>query len=247
MGALAKIGRIFYGLSVAALGLLMAYYRDFPYFFIPPNHSWLLDHVIVTYISGALLFFTGVWIAWGRRSVEISLWLGILLLLIFCFYFIPYELGAPSRYLHFGQWENAAKELAFAGGAFVMAGRRLGSIVYSLTIISFGVDHYLYAHEATGYMPTWINHQLFWLYFTGTALLGSGVAILLRIKVNLFATLLGMMIFIWVVILHIPKVVASHISVDGGELVSAFIALAYCGIAFAIAGESRKTALAFSK
>lgn len=242
MGIPAHIGRIFYGLSVAAMGLLMVYYRDFPYFLIPPSHSWLLDHVIVIYMAGALLFVAGACIVFRRKLVPVTLVLGTLLLLIFCFYFIPYELATPSRYMHFGQWENAAKELAFAGGALVMAGRRVGSILYALTIISFGVDHWLYAHEAVGYMPAWVSQPIFWLYFTGTALLGSGLAILLRFKVNLFAALLGIMIFIWVLILHIPKALAAPLADNAGEVVSAFIALAYCGIALAIAGAPQKAA-----
>ena len=239
MGFLAHIGRIFYGVAIAATGLLTIYYRDFPYYFIPPKHVWLTDHVIAIYISGALLFVAGAWIVWGKRLAPVCFLLGAALLLIFCFYFIPYELSASSIYMHFSAWENAAKELALAGGALVVVGRRIGRVLFALAIISFGVDHYVYAHEATAYMPSWIHHQLFWLYFTGTCLLGSGIAILLKIRVGLFATLLGIMILIWVIILHIPKVIASPITVDGGEFVSALIALAYCGIAFCIAGGQR--------
>jgi hypothetical protein len=239
MGFLTHIGRLFYGVAIAAMGLLTIYYHDFPYYFIPPKHVWLTDHVIAIYIPGALLFVAGAWIVWGKRLVPVSLLLGAALLLIFCFYFIPYELSASSIYMHYGAWENAAKELALAGGALVVAGRKIGRVLFALTIISFGVDHYVYAHEATGYMPSWIGHKLFWLYFTGTCLLGSGLAILLKTRVGLFATLLGSMIFIWVLILHIPKVIASPVAVDGGELVSALVALAYCGTAFMIAGNGR--------
>ena len=241
MGILSHIGRMFYGLAMAATGLLTIYYRDFPYYFIPPNHVWLTDHVIVIYLSGALLFLAGAWIVWGKRLAPVGLSLGTALLLIFCFYFLPYELSTPTIYMHYGAWENAAKELALAGGAFVVAGRKLGCVLFALTIISFGVDHYVYAHEATAYMPSWVSHQLFWLYFTGTCLLGSGIAILLKIKVGLFAALLGLMIFIWVIILHIPKMMAAPIAENGGEIVSGLIALAYCGIAFMIAGDYRKT------
>lgn len=240
MGVLSHIGRIFYGLAIAATGLLTIYYRDFPYYFIPPNHVWLTDHLIVIDIAGALLFLAGAWIVWGKKLMPVCILLGGALLLIFCFYFIPYELSASSIYMHFGKWENAAKELALAGGALVIGGHKVGRVVFALTIISFGVDHYLYAHEATGYMPLWIGHKLFWLYLTGTALLGSGIAILFKIKMNLFAGLLGMMIFIWVLILHLPKMSADPIAVNGGEMVSGLIALAYCGIALVIAGAPRK-------
>src|SRR6185437_12059675 len=196
MGILSHIGRIFYGVAIAATGLLTVYYRDFPYYFIPPHHVWLTDHVAAIYLSGALLFAAGAWIVWGERLAPVCLSLAAALVLIFCFYFIPYELSTSAIYMHYGAWENAAKELALAGGALVVAGLKIGRVLFALAIISFGVDHYVYAHEATGYMPTWIHHQLFWIYFTGTCLLGSGIAILLKIRVRLAATLLGIMILI---------------------------------------------------
>ncbi|HET6255311.1 MAG TPA: hypothetical protein VFE32_14615 [Puia sp.] len=257
MGKLSNIGRIFYGISIAALGLLTIFYHDFPYMLIPPKHSWLTDHVILVYIAGALLFVAGACIVFQIKPLSVSLLLGVILLLIFCFYFIPYELLVSTNHMHFGDWENAAKELTFAGGAFVIADSYskqneksfipslsklmpLGIIIYSLTIISYGADHFLYAKQAVGYMPSWVTHKLFWMYLTGSALLASGIAILLRIKFRLAAALLGTMIFIWVVILHIPKVIAAHGADDGGEVTSAFLALAYCGIAFVIAGKTPK-------
>lgn len=259
MGVLANIGRIFYGVAMAATGLLTIYYHDFPYYFIPPDHVWVNHHIEVIYLSGALLFLAGIWIAWGKRIAPVCFALGAVLLLVFCFYFIPYQFSSAAIYMHFGAWENAAKELALAAGAWVAGGaafgsgatradgglaqrgglmaggaRTVGRVLFALTIISFGVDHYLYAHEATAYMPLWIGHKLFWLYFTGTCLLGSGIAILLKINVRLFAGLLGLMIFIWVIIVHFPKATAAPIAVNGGEIVSGLIALAYCGIAFIV-------------
>jgi uncharacterized membrane protein len=237
MPNLSVIGRIFYGLSMAAMGLITIYYRDFPYMLVPPHHQWISDHVVLIYLSGTLLFLAGICIALGKWLGAASRLLGAALLLIFCVYFVPYELASPARYSHYGQWENSAKELALAAGALAIAGYRLGIILFALTIISFGVDHYVYAHEATGYMPEWISHKLFWLYFTGTALLASGLAILLDIKRSLAAVLLGSMIFIWVIIVHIPKTMAAPLAVNEGEVTSAFLALAYCGIAFFIGGK----------
>jgi len=252
--AIARIGRIFYGIAIAAFGLLTIYYRDFPYFLIPPKHGWISDHVIVVYLSGALLLLAGVCIVSGKKVLQVSLLLGTVLLSIFCFYFIPYELLVSTNYLHFGAWENAAKTLALAGGAFVIAARYpgapagfwktlipLGAICFPLTIISFSIDHFLYAEQAAGYVPSWIPNPVFWLYLTGSALLASGVAIVLRIKPRLSAGLLGSMIFIWVLILHIPKAVAESLAGGGGEISSAFLALAYCGIAFVIAGAAQGT------
>jgi hypothetical protein len=237
-----KIGRIFYGIAIAALGFLTICYRDFPYYLIPPKHQWISGHVIVVYVLGTLLFAAGAGIVFEKKPTRISLLLGTVLLLIFCFYFIPYQLTHISSYRQFGEWENAAKELALAAGAFVITGYRklkpLGIILFALTILSFGINHFLYAKDAAEYIPSWIPNHLFWIYVTGTALVGSSIAIILKIKRRLAAALLGEMIFIWVIILHIPKTLGAPPADNAGEITSAFLAFAYCGIAFVIAGSS---------
>ena len=234
---LSVIGRIFYGIAIGVMGLGTIYYRDFPYMLIPPHHDWMNDHVLVIYLSGALLFLAGLGIVINKKPGTVSRLLGIILLLIFCFYYIPYEFTASSRYTHYGQWENAAKELALAGGALAFAGYNWGVVLFASTIVSFGIDHFLYGRDATGYMPLWIPGKIFWIYFTGAALLGSGMAIMLKIRPRLAAFLLGMMIFIFFIIVHVPKVIAAPLIANEGEVTSALLALAYCGIAFVIAGQ----------
>lgn len=255
MEKLADIGRIFFGISIAVLGLQTIYYDDFPYMLIPPKHSF---HGLATiaYISGALLVIAGVCIALNKIIRAAAFRLGILLLLIFCFYFIPYQLLATSGYMQLINWDNAEKELALSAGAFIIAGSfsknsasssttflsrliSFGTILFCITIISFGIDHFLYAKGVAEYIPAWIPNKMFWAYAAGTGLLGSGIAIFLKIKRRLFATLLGSMIFIWFIILHIPKAVAAPFADMGGEVTSAFLALAYSGIAFVIAGISK--------
>ena len=92
---------------------------------------------------------------------------------------------------------------------------------------------------AADYVPSWIPFHLPWLYFTGAALLGSGVAIILKIKRGLIAALLGTMIFIWFIILPMPRVIASPAVDMGDEITSAMLVLAYSGIAFVIAGSNK--------
>ena len=254
MEKLSLTGRIFYSIAMAGLGVQAIYDKDFPYMLVPPNHSSIPGFTIFAFILGLLFILAGACIVFEKIPRQISLVLGGVLLLIFCFYYIPYELMATSNYMHFGEWENAIKELALAAGAFVVAGCfaaknenalarflgkliPLGTIAYALTIMSFGIDHFLYAKEAEGYIPAWIPAHLFWMYFCGAALLGAGIAIILKIKTGVFASLLGTMIFIWFIILHLPKVIAAPAADRSGEIASAFLALAYCGVAFVIAGE----------
>jgi uncharacterized membrane protein YphA (DoxX/SURF4 family) len=257
MRDLSKLGRIFFGTAIAGMGVLTICYHDLPYMLIPSKYSWIPGLTILSFVFGALLIVAGACIVLKKKTRPVALLLGTALLLIFCFYFIPYQFMVSPDYLHFGDWENAAKELALAGGAFVIAGcfpevdespfnkflsnlMPLGKILFSITIISFGVDHFLYAKEAADYVPSWVPCHLFFMYVTGTALLASGFALILNIWSRLAAALLGIMIFTWFAVLHIPRVVTSPAAYMGSEVTSAFIALAYCGTAFVIAGIAKK-------
>ena len=258
MGNLSNIGRIFYGIAMAGIGFLIIYYHDFPYWLIPPKHSWIPGLAVIAYIFGIMFVLAGACIVFKKKIRPVSLLSGAILLLIFCFYFIPYQFMASSRYMHLLQWENAEKELAFCSGAFVIAGcfpgknenffyRFLGKLIpvgpflFAIPVISFGILHFLYTKDVADYVPSWVPARLFWAYFCGAALIGSGLAIILKIKSGPAATLLGIMIFIWFIILHVPRIIVSPGPYLGSEATSAFIALAYSGIAFVIAGATKKT------
>src|SRR5262249_18574695 len=104
------IGRIFYGIAIAGLGVQTIYDNDFPYMLLPANHFWLPGLLMLAYVCGAMFILAGASIVFEKRTRTISLLLGGVLLLIFCFYYIPYEFMAGSNYMHFGEWENAEKE-----------------------------------------------------------------------------------------------------------------------------------------
>ena len=256
MRNLSDIGRIFYGIAIGGMGGQMIYYDHFPYMLIPPKHSGIPGIEILTYISGALLILVALGILFGIKTRTITLFLGIALLLIFCFYFVPYEFFYTSDYSHFIEWDNALKEMALSCGAFIIAGNSsktnensvtrflsrlipLGTILYPLIIASFGTLHFLYAEGVAEYAPSWLPNRILWIYLAGAGLLGCGLAIFLKIKVQLFATLLGSMILIWFIILHIPKVIATTGGEREGEITSAFLALAYSGTAFVISGMAK--------
>src|SRR5450432_2365546 len=122
MGNLSNIGRIFYGTAIAGTGFPTIYYKVFPYMLLPPQHFLISGPVILTYISGALLILVGACIVFEKKIRPVSLLFGSVLLLIFCFFYIPYQFMVNSNYMHLAEWENEEKELALAGGAFVIAG-----------------------------------------------------------------------------------------------------------------------------
>jgi len=231
------------------MGMATICYNDFPYPLLPP-HNFKIPGL--AYVCGIIFILGGVWLVIGKKARPAALLFGAALLLIFCFYYIPYELLISHNYLSLGEWENAEKELALAGGALAIANcfqqkdknlltrllgklAPVGAILFGITIVCFSILHFVYAAQAAGYIPSWIPFHLFWMYCCGAALLGSGIAIILKIRTGFFASLLGMMIFTWFIILHIPKVLEAAPAGRADEITSALLALAYSGTAFVIA------------
>jgi uncharacterized membrane protein YphA (DoxX/SURF4 family) len=257
MKNLSKIGRIFYGIALAGTGFPTIYFNAYPYYLLPPLHFLTPGAAILHYITGTLLILVGACIVLEKKIRTVSFLFGCVLLLIFFFLYIPYQFMDIPKHLQLAEWENAEKELSLATGAFIIAacfsGKKenptnrfweklmyFASILFSIPIISFGILHFKFAKEVSIMVPTWIPYPVFWTYLAGIGLLGSGISIILKIKTRFILSLLGTIILIWFLILHIPETIASSYADLGGEITSAFLALAYSGIAFAIAGASKK-------
>ena len=125
----------------------------------------------------------------------------------------------------------------------------LGRIFIAIALVVFGVQHFMYGVFVAGLVPAWMPGRLFWAYFVGAAFFAAAAGILYQRLARPAATLLGVMFFLFVVLLHIPRI-AAHPS-DGNEWTSGFVALAMCGGAWVLARNSplagRETSAPFLK
>ena len=269
MDILIKAARIAYGIMIAGLGAQQVFYASFRLVILPGIIFPGLT--ICVYLFSAFFILGGIAIAFDRKAKIIALILGTIFLAVFIFVQIPYEIIADPYYKHMGSWAFALKELVFAGGGFVVAGSYpaaagsgqvqspfisflekiipFGAAFMCITMISFGIDHFLYAQGISALVPSWIPPgAMFWTYFAGTALIGAGIAIILRIQLRLAALLLASMIFLWFILLHIPRAIADPYSLKGNEVSSLLEAFGFSGIAYLIAiGYPRRRVLVARK
>ena len=112
--------------------------------------------------------------------------------------------------------------------------REWGRVFFALTLVVFGVQHFLYAGFIATLVTAWIPGHIFWAYFVGVAFIAAALSISTKVYGRLAATLLGMMFLLWVIVLHAPRVF--HSVRNGNEWTSAAIALAMSGAAFSVAG-----------
>jgi uncharacterized membrane protein len=262
-----KMGRIFYGLAIAATGMQQFFFKEFFHILFPPLPFQIPGLVYFAYLTATWLIIAGIAIALDIRIKFFSYTLACLFLFFFIFCYVPFELFlSPYSPIHLGLWVSPLKEFAYAGGALAIANKipvttdadkiksgftrfleRLapyGRILFSITMISFGVSHFYYTKTVEDMVPEWIPSHLFWTYFAGIALIGAGIAIILKFRLKLIGNLLGIMIFLWFIVLHIPGAIANPLTDNGNEVTSALSALAFSGIAFVIAngpGSERST------
>jgi uncharacterized membrane protein len=253
-----SMGRIFYGLAIAATGFQQFFFKEFFHILFPPLPFQVPGLIYLAYLVAAFLIIAGIGIALFIRVKFFAYALACIFLFFFVFCYVPFELFiSPYNPIHLGLWINPLKEFAYAGGALAIANKMpadmndlgkktkiteflgklspYGRVLFSITMISFGVSHFYYTKTVQDLVPDWISSHLFWTYFAGIALIGAGIAIILKFYIRLIGNLMGIMIFLWFICLHIPRAIASPLTDNGNEVTSAFSALAFSGIAFVIA------------
>jgi uncharacterized membrane protein len=118
--------------------------------------------------------------------------------------FWPYFAGAVALCLGFFA---VRKDIAQARSTGKLVA--LGPLLFAAPLAAFAAEHFVFTQIMVPMIPSWIPGRSFWIYFTGVALLAATVSIFLNRKVRLSGTLLGIMIISFVVLIHIPRVIAN--------------------------------------
>jgi uncharacterized membrane protein len=239
------IGRVFFAVSMIASGLQQLIRQDFVRL-VPKLPSWVPASSMWAILSGALLVAAGLAILFERKRVPAAILLGT----FFAVVLLLYVSGVFDNPWVGYMWTNPCKTLALLGGAMVLAtlpdplktaqplsrvvslesASRLSAVLFGLFFVVGGIQHFVYMDFVITLVPTWIPGPRFWACFTGIALVAGGVGLNFRPTASLAAILSGIMVFLWVVLLHIPRALAA--SHDPGETSAIFEALALSGTAF---------------
>ncbi|MDP4216357.1 MAG: hypothetical protein Q8927_09155 [Bacteroidota bacterium] len=258
-----RSGLFFFGVTLIGIGVLQVVFADFESVILPYWPDRFPGKLIGVYIASLGLIIPGMVLLLGKDLRKLCLWLGVAFLLLFLIGHLPYRLVHDLHSM--GPWTNSLKTLTFSGGALLLAKALPGKgpglvekvvpaapLFIAIFLIFCGIEHFVYAPFVATLVPAWIPGAMFWTYFAGAALIAAGLGILLPMTRRLAAALLGAMIFLWLLMLHIPRAVADPIGLNGNECVSVFEALSFSGFAFVLAvisgrdgrgrGDSRQAA-----
>ena len=85
----------------------------------------------------------------------------------------------------------------------------LSNLCFAVPLAVFGAEHLSGARFIMLAVPAYMPWPLFWAYFVGVALLSASASIATKIQVRWSGLLFGIMMFLFVVMVHIPRVLAS--------------------------------------
>ena len=229
-------GRMFFAIGLAGFGVLQFIYGDFVPGRAPPWPEGIPARWIWVGVSGTILIAAGAAIISGWKAREASIVVGTLILFWALLRHLPLVAANP----HGAVLTQAGKALALCGGAFAVAGFTiLGRLGLGSFMILAGIQHFLFAGFVATLVPAWIPGSSFWTYFAGIALIAGGAGLLLRRTLRPAAALSGLMIFLWVLLLHLPRALGAAPAAQRNEWTALFEALAFSGIALVLAEPVR--------
>jgi uncharacterized membrane protein len=85
----------------------------------------------------------------------------------------------------------------------------LGPVFFAVPLAVFGTEHFTAATILAGMVPAWLPGHMFWALFVGTCLIAAALSIAARKYGWLASALAGVMILLFVLLIHIPNVAAN--------------------------------------
>jgi uncharacterized membrane protein len=214
----------------------------------PP--AWPLSlpgELIVSYIVGALLIINGIAILVNKKIM--SLIPTALFILIYCasrnLFLVLWNSDIGVSLTNFGKGITLASALFFITAIHVQENENqklygvtdtfLKSVCFycfGLFLLASGIQHFIFADFVKFLIPSWIPFPVFWTYAAGVALILIGLSLISGFKRQLFSYWGAIMIFIWVIILHVPRALLE--TNNQNEVTSMFEAISFSALLFMI-------------
>ena len=246
---LVGIGRTYFAIALLGLGVEHIVFQQFVVGRAPAWPEGVAGQQVWMTASGALVILAGVSIVmrrWGRQALL------VLAGVIFVWALLRHLPIVAGDAVLAGSWTRLGKALTFVGGSLAVAGTlppvgagrlsryanattsfvRLGGICLGIFLVVSGLQHFKFTPFVITLMPPWFpGDHTWWARFAGVALMAGGLGLLFRRTMAAAALLVGLMLFSWVWIVHLPR---TFVSVS--DAIALFEALAFSGIALLISG-----------
>ena len=232
-------------IGLGALGVLSLGSGDFAFQWqpVPPD---VPSRATLAMLVGALEVAAAVLLLMPGRLRSIGAWLAAILLVGWVALHGPSVVQRPTSV---ADWLGVAETAAMASAALMFAAawsgvgaaaaiRRGGFVVFGLSALVFGLAHFKYAEFTASMIPPWLPARVPLAYVTGAAHAAAGLAILTGLQRTLAAWLEAAMMAGFVVLVHLPRVLAHPDNrMEGTMLFVAVTLSASAGLVAAMSGR----------
>jgi uncharacterized membrane protein len=219
--SIAALGRVVFALAIIAISIetfVCARVVDHslgPEYDIIPVIPWVPAISWLAYLFGAIWVACGIGLLTNRTVRPAALALGALMILC------ALVLEGPKAAVNFGSGNLRTvlfEPLAIGSLAWLLPGEdvipkwlvRVGRWLLAISLIVFGVDHFMALVFVGTLVPDWIPWHVFWSGFFGVAFIAAGLGIGFNLLQRWAASGLGLMFGIWVITLHLPRVLGIY-------------------------------------
>ena len=205
-----------YAAGAILLGVVGICFHDFAMQWQPVPAS-IGMRTQLAYLAGALLAIGGALLLVPRLERASALLLTVFIGLWMLVLNLPAAIASAS---HIGAWNSPAEIAFMSSGAIALYAhgitgnlgpvlRMIARMLAGVSAIVFGFAHFNYIDFTAGMVPAWIPFKTFWAWATGAGHLATGLALVSGFKARLAAGFEAAMMGSFVLLLHLPRVIAA--------------------------------------
>ena len=223
----ASVGHAFFAAAMIWLGAMGLSKGDFVQIW-QPVPSWVPAREALAYLCAFISLASGIGLLWWRtatvasRVLFLSLMVWLLVLRLPNLFFqtpvvlVAWTFGSTAVMVAAAWvlyvWFAGDRDRQRLGFVADDRGMRIARALYGLSLVPFGLAHFMYLDATTVLIPGWLPWHVAWAYFTGTAFIAAGLAVTVGVYARLAATLSTLQMGLFSLIVWVPRMLAGAVN-----------------------------------